>query len=58
MRSLGETLESFDYSPIFRVSGCWRKNAHITPVASIPRLIGPHSHPGSLPPPGQSWPPP
>ncbi len=37
--------------------GCARKNAHISLVASMPRLVGPTNHSGSGPPPGHVWPP-
>ena len=39
-------------------SRCSRKNAHIRLVASMLRLVGPTSHSGSGPPPGQECPPP
>ena len=42
----------------FPFSGCARKNAHISRVASTPRLVRPANHSGSGVPPGHVWPPP
>ena len=45
-------------SSYFRLSGCWRKNSHISCDASISYVVIPVNHSGSGLPPGQVCPPP